>query len=213
MRPTRVLIADDHEVVREGILALLQAEPGIRVCGEATNGHEAISKTLRLKPDVVVLDIGLPEISGLAAARRISVDAPKTQILIFTLHDSEQVLREVIESGARGYVLKSDAGRDLLRAIRALSRGTTFFSPRVSEAMLLELRGRSTRGDAASLTRREREVLVLLAEGRSNRQVASLLGISPKTVDTHRTSLMRKLGFHSVHDLIHYAIRQGLIQA
>lgn len=117
-------------------------------------------------------------------------------------------MREVLASGARGYVLKSDAGRDLLRAIRALSRGTTFFSARVSEAMLLELRGRSTRGDASSLTRREREILVLLAEGRSNLQVASMLGISPKTIDT-RTSLMRKLGLHSVHELI----RQGLVQA
>ena len=213
MRPTRVLVADDHEVVREGILALLQAEPGIRICGEATNGPDAISKTLRLKPDVVVLDIGLPGISGLTAARRISAEAPNTKILIFTLHDSEQVLKEVLASGARGYVLKSDAGRDLLRAIRALSTGTTFFSSQVSEAMLLELRGRSTHGDASSLTRREREVLVLLAEGRSNKQVASMLGISPKTIDTHRTSLMRKLGFHSVHDLIRYAIRQGLIQA
>lgn len=213
MRPIRVLIADDHEVVREGILALLRVEPRIRVCGEATNGREAVTKALKQKPDVVVMDIGLPEISGLAAARRISADAPNTRILIFTLHDSQQVLREVLESGARGYVLKSDAGRDLLRAVRALSRGTTFFSPRVSGAMLRQLSGRSTRGDASPLTRREREVLMLVAEGRSNRQVASMLGISPKTIDTHRTSLMRKLGFHTVHDVVRYAIRQGLIRA
>ncbi len=216
MKRTRVLVVDDHQIVREGIVALLRAEPSVVVCGEAGDGESAVAKALTLRPDLVILDLGLPDVGGLEVARRIREQVPGARILIFTLHDSGPLVADIVASGAQGYVLKSDASRDLLDAVRALRDGRCFFSSKISEALVSERKGVETGGAPSAptdpLTKRERQVLTLLAEGRTNKQVALLLGISPKTVDAHRTNLMRKLGLHSIHQLVRHAIREGLIQ-
>lgn len=215
MSPVRVLVADDHEVVRQGVRALLQAEPGFWVCGEARDGREAVEKARQLKPDIVILDIGMPELNGLEAARQILSELPRTEVLILTLHESEQLVREVLAAGARGYVLKSDAGRDLLVAVNALRRHKPFFTSRVSEIVLKDLRrpcGGPSHASHPSLTPREHQILILLAGGKCSREVAAALGIRLKTVETHRANLMRKLGLHSIGDLVRYAIRNRLIE-
>jgi len=213
MSPVRVLVADDHEVVRQGVRALLEAEPGVQVCGEAADGREALDKARQLKPDIVILDIGMPELNGLEATRQILSELPRTEVLILTLHESEQLVREVLAAGARGYVLKSDAGRDLLVAVNALRRHKPFFTSRVSEIVLRDVR-RPPGGPepAPSLTPRERQILILLAGGKCGREVAAALGIRLKTVETHRANLMRKLGLHSIGELVRYAIRNRLIE-
>ncbi|MGZ6144346.1 MAG: response regulator, partial [Myxococcales bacterium] len=215
---TRVLIADDHEVVRKGLRALLESEPGLEVVGEAGNGREAVERAVAMKPDVVVLDIGMPELNGLEATRRIVKAAPRTEVLILTVYESEEVIREVLRAGARGYVLKSDAGRLLLTALEAVSAHKPFFTSRVSELVLAgflsgEVRPSDDTPPGAPLTPREREVLQLLAEGKTNKEVAAALGIGLKTVETHRMNLMAKLGLHSVVDLVRYAIRNGIVAA
>jgi DNA-binding NarL/FixJ family response regulator len=215
----RILIADDHEVVRKGLRSLLEGEGSLEVVGEASNGREAVEKTVALKPDVVVLDIGMPELNGLEATRQIVKAAPRTEVLILTVFETEEVIREVLRAGARGYVLKSDAGRLLLSAIEAVSQHKPFFTSRVSELVLAGfLSGDQVRPDnehppGAPLTPREREVLQLLAEGKTNKEVAAALGIGLKTVETHRMNLMAKLGLHSVVDLVRYAIRNGIVAA
>ena len=213
MSPVRVLVADDHEVVRQGVRALLEAEPGVQVCGEAADGREALEKARQLKPDIVILDIGMPELNGLEATRQILSELPRTEVLILTLHESEQLVREVLAAGARGYVLKSDAGRDILVAVNALRRHKPFFTSRVSEIVLRDVR-RPPGGPepAPSLTPRERQILVLVAGGKCNREVAAALGIRRKTVETHRTNFMRKLGLHSIGELVRHAIRNRLIE-
>jgi DNA-binding NarL/FixJ family response regulator len=219
MNPTRILIADDHEVVRKGLRSLLESEPGLEVVGEASNGREAVEKAIASKPDVVVLDIGMPELNGLEATRRIVKATPRTEVLILTVYETEEVIREVLRAGARGYVLKSDAGRLLLTAMEAVSNHKPFFTSRVSELVLAGfLSGDQVKSDDDSppgtpLTPREREVLQLLAEGRTNKEVAAALGIGLKTVETHRMNLMAKLGLHSVVDLVRYAIRNGIVAA
>lgn len=218
MNHTRVLIADDHEVVRKGLRSLLESEPGLEVVGEASNGREAVEAAVAAKPDVVVLDIGMPELNGLEATRRIVKAAPRTEVLILTVYESEEVIREVLRAGARGYVLKSDAGRLLLSAVEAVSAHKPFFTSRVSELVLAGfLSGDVKPSDEAPpgtpLTPREREVLQLLAEGKTNKEVAAALGIGLKTVETHRMNLMAKLGLHSVVDLVRYAIRNGIVAA
>jgi DNA-binding NarL/FixJ family response regulator len=218
MNHTRVLIADDHEVVRKGLRSLLESEPGLEVVGEASNGREAVERAVAAKPDVVVLDIGMPELNGLEATRRIVKAAPRTEVLILTVYESEEVIREVLRAGARGYVLKSDAGRLLLTALEAVSAHKPFFTSRVSELVLAGfLSGDVKPSDEAPpgtpLTPREREVLQLLAEGKTNKEVAAALGIGLKTVETHRMNLMAKLGLHSVVDLVRYAIRNGIVAA
>jgi DNA-binding NarL/FixJ family response regulator len=196
----------------------LQAQPGWEICGEAATGREAVEKAQALKPDVVVLDITMPELNGLEAARRILRAAPRTQVLILTMHDSDEVVHEVLEAGARGYVLKSDAGRDLVAAVEALGEGRPFFTPRVAELVLsgylhgaVEPAKRTT--PRSLLTSRERELLQLLAEGKSNKEAATALSISVKTVETHRANIMRKLNLHSISDLVHYAVRNRIISA
>jgi DNA-binding NarL/FixJ family response regulator len=215
MKTVRILVADDHEIVRRGVKALLEARSGWEVCDEAVDGREAVEKTVRSRPDVVILDIGMPGLNGLEAARRIRKEAPGSQILILTMHDSEQVVQEVLAAGARGYVLKSDAGRDLVQAVEALSNHKTFFTPSVTEMVLQTYLGGGTgaveSGESALLTPREREVIQLLAEGRSNRDVADILRISVRTAETHRTNIMRKLDCHSLSDLTRYAIRNNII--
>jgi len=208
-----ILIADDHEVARRGVRAILESQPGWVVCGEASTGRDAIEQARQLRPDVVILDIGMPELNGLDAARRIRKEVPHAEVLILTMHDSEQVIREVLDAGARGYVLKSDAGRDLVAAVEALRIHKPFFSSRVNELVLT----RYLQGDSAGapprspLTPREREVMQLLAEGNSNKVVATILGISIKTAETHRTNILRKLDLHSMSEVVRYAIRNNLI--
>jgi DNA-binding NarL/FixJ family response regulator len=212
---TRILVADDHDVVRQGVRALLEGQPGFEVCGEAVDGRQAVEQALRLKPDLVVLDIGMPDMNGLEAARRILEVLPATEVLILTMHESDQLIREVVRAGARGYVLKSDAGRTLVAAVEALQEHKPFLTSRVSEIVLEEYRHGPPPEPASGsgLTPREREIVKLIAEGHSGRQVAAILGISAKTVETHRTNVMRKLDVHSVTDLVRYAIRNNLVTA
>jgi DNA-binding NarL/FixJ family response regulator len=213
----RILVADDHEVVRRGLCALLQAQPDWQICGEAADGREALEKAQKLKPDVVILDIGMPSLNGLEATRQILKLNPQTRILILTLHDSDQVIREVLNAGARGFLLKSDAARDLVAAVEALRRDKTYFTSKVA-AMVLEgflkqgtpssMAAAPTRG---RLTPREREIVQLLAEGKSTKEVAVALGLSVKTAETHRSNIMRKLELHSVSDLVLYAVRNNIV--
>lgn len=218
----RILIADDHELARNGIRALLESHPGWEVCGEAKDGRETVELAAGLRPDIVLLDIGMPNLNGLEAARQILTISPEVAILILTMHDSDNVVREVLRAGARGYLLKSDAGRDLVAAVEALQLQRTFFTTRVSQMVLdgyLDRHSRSlgviSRDDGRSensLTSREREVIQLLAEGKTSKEVAVTLNLSVKTAETHRTNLMRKLGLHSVADLTRYAVRNGIVQ-
>jgi DNA-binding NarL/FixJ family response regulator len=214
----RILIADDHELARNGIRSVLESHPGWEVCGEAKDGRESVELAAASKPDVVLLDIGMPNLNGLEAARQILAVAPDTAILILTMHDSDSVIREVLRAGARGFLLKTDAGRDLVAAVEALQRQRTFFTTRVSQMVLdgyLDRQGktpdikRDFTGDV--LTSREREVIQLLAEGKTSKEVAVALNLSVKTAETHRTNLMRKLGLHSVADLTRYAVRNGIV--
>jgi DNA-binding NarL/FixJ family response regulator len=215
----RILIADDHELARNGIRALLETHPGWEVCGEAKDGRESVELAAATNPDVVLLDIGMPNLNGLEAARQILMVAPDTAILILTMHDSDNVIREVLRAGARGFILKTDAGRDLVAAVEALQRQRTFFTTRVSQMVLDGFLDRQSKTPEARremagdvLTSREREVIQLLAEGKTSKEVAVALNLSVKTAETHRTNLMRKLGLHSVADLTRYAVRNGIVQ-
>ncbi len=212
----RILVADDHQVVRTGLRTLLESKTGWEVCGEATQGREAVQKAAELKPDVAVLDIAMPILNGVEATRQIRKLSPDTAVLILSMHDSELLVREVLEAGAKGYILKDDADRNLLAAVEALSRQKTYLSPRVAEAFA---KGGSPADPSVSpdrprsrLTPREREVVQLLAEGKSNKEVAQYLGISVKTAETHRANIMLKLNFHSVTELVRYAVRNQIIQ-
>ncbi|HZS49776.1 MAG TPA: response regulator transcription factor [Bryobacterales bacterium] len=209
----RILVADDHEVVRRGVRSLLEDQPGWSVAGEAQNGREAVEKAKELKPDVVLIDISMPELNGLEATRQILKAVPRTEVLILTRHDSEELAHEVLAAGARGYVLKSDAGRNLVAALDAVSQHKPFLTSTVSE-MVLDgyLRNREEERAPRSLTPREREIVQLLAEGKSNKEVATTLNISVKTVETHRAKVMQKLNFRSITELIHYAVRNRIIQ-
>lgn len=212
----RMLIADDHELVRHGIRALLQAHRGWKVVGEAADGTEAAEKARKLKPDIAILDIGMPQMDGLEAARLIRESAPKTRVLILTLHESEQMVRRVLETGARGYVLKSDLAAHLVKAVKNISRGIFYLTPKVSEIaleVLLRSADESKQGERLQPqpTLRENQVMRLLAEGKSNKEIATALGIAVRTVETHRAKVMSKLGFHSLTELVHYAIRKKMV--
>lgn len=214
----RILVADDHEVVRRGLCALLQGQPDWEVCGEAGDGREALDKTQKLKPDVVILDIGMPSLNGLEATRQILKTMPHTKVLILTLHDSDQVVREVLNAGARGFLLKSDAARDLVAAVEALRRDKTYFTSKVAAMVLEGYLKNGTPGIQPTapqtrnrLTPREREIVQLLAEGKSTKEVAVALGLSVKTAETHRSNIMRKLELHSVSDLVLYAVRNNIV--
>ena len=213
MTPVRILIADDHEVVRQGVRALLEAEPGWVVCGEATSGREAVAKAVELRPDVVVLDVSMPELNGLEATRQIRSVVP-SKILILTVHESEQVVTEVVDAGAHGYVLKTDAGRTLVKAIRALLQHQGFFTERVRTLATGPAgpRGAAARQGSSRLTPRQREVLQLLVEGKSNKEIGVTLGMTTKTAETHRTQIMAKLNLHSMSALVRYAVRNRIIE-
>lgn len=215
MATLRILVADDHEIVRQGICALLQAHPGWEVCAQAADGREAVESTAQLKPDVAILDIGMPNLNGLNATRQILQENPQTKVLILTIYESEQVLREVLGVGAHAYLLKSDAGRDLITAIEALQANKPFFSSKAGDVMLENFRKSKTRPSGKVkevLTIREREVVQLLAEGKTTKEVAVALGLSVKTAETHRSNVMRKLNLHSVSELVLYAVRNNIVQ-
>jgi DNA-binding NarL/FixJ family response regulator len=216
----RILIADDHDIVRRGLKQLLTSHPGWQVCAEARNGREAVSLSEEHKPDIVVIDIGMPDLNGLEAARRIRKAQPKIGIIILTLHFSDQLVKEIVEAGARAYVMKADADRDLVNAVEALANHRTFFTARAAEMLLTDFSDRisATSGQTPAsprsrLTSREREIVQLLAEGKSSKEVAAVLGISVKTAETHRANIMRKLQVHSVSELVRYAIKNGIIEA
>jgi DNA-binding NarL/FixJ family response regulator len=220
MAPFRILLADDHEVVRAGLRALLEEQQGWEVVAEAVDGREAVEKATKLKPDVVVIDIAMPSLNGLEAVRQIVKAVPNCRVLVLTMYDSDPLIQQVLQAGARGYLLKSDAGRDLVSAIDALRRNKTFFTPKVSQMVLEGYLDKSPKekepqGEAESLrlTSRQREIVQLLAEGKSSKEVAAVLGLSVKTAETHRANIMRKLDCHSVTELVRYAIRNHIIAA
>ena len=215
MPKIRTVIADDHEIVRHGLKTLLENE-GCEVVAQYSTGREAVEGTTKLAPDVVVIDISMPDLNGIEATQQIAKQVPDTKVVVLTMHDSEELARKVLEAGARGFVLKSDAVRDLASAVRTVVSGKPFFSGKISEMLLRGyLEGsRKTEAEAIpALTPREREVVQLLAEGKSSKEVASILGTSPATVETQRAKIMQKLDLHSVTDLVRYAIRNHIIQA
>lgn len=217
-RPARILIADDHDVVRRGLRAVLEAA-GHKVCAEASTGREALAAARKTAPDVVVLDVSMPDMNGLEAAARIREAVPDAEVLVLTAHDAEEVVRGALEAGARGYLLKSDAGADLVSAVEDLLKHRPHFTTRVAEMVLEGYLGSGAATTPAAavreprLTPREREILQLLAEGRTTKQVALTLSISVKTVETHRSNLMRSLGLESISDLVRYAVRNRIIEA
>jgi DNA-binding NarL/FixJ family response regulator len=220
MAAFRILLADDHEVVRAGLRALLEEQSGWEVVAEAGDGRDAVEKASKLKPDVVVIDIAMPSLNGLEAVRQIVKAVPNTKVLVLTMYDSDPLIQQVLQAGARGYLLKSDAGRDLVSAIDALRRNKTFFTPKVSQMVLEGYLDKSPREKEAEdepeslrLTSRQREIVQLLAEGKSSKEVAAVLGLSVKTAETHRANIMRKLDCHSVTELVRYAIRNHIIAA
>jgi DNA-binding NarL/FixJ family response regulator len=212
----RILIADDHEVVRAGLRQLLIERKGWEVCGEANTGRQAVTLALETKPDVVVMDIAMPELNGLEAARQIRKSLPKTEIVMLTLHLSDQLAYEIINAGIRGYVLKSDANRDLVSAVEALGMHRPFFTAKVSEMMMDGLRRDKPRENVVDvrgrLTSRQREIVQLLAEGKTSKEVAVALNISVKTAETHRANIMRRLELHSVSELVRYAVKNQIIE-
>jgi DNA-binding NarL/FixJ family response regulator len=207
----RILVADDHDILRKGLRFLLTEHPGWSVCGEARNGREAVELTSALKPDIVILDLELPELNGIEATQQIKRQLPKTEVLIFTMHDRENLIAESLRAGARGYVLKSDSEEKLIEGIHALAKHLPFFSTTASETLLEHLLKAAGSEEASVLTNRERDIVQLLSKGKSNKQVASHLQISVKTVETHRSAIMRKLGLKSVAELVRYAIRNNII--
>jgi DNA-binding NarL/FixJ family response regulator len=219
MGALRILIADDHDLMRRGLKSLIEAHAGWEIVAEAHTGAEAAAKAEELKPDIAILDISMPELNGLEAARRIRKISPRTEILILSVHYSDRLIRDILEAGVRGYVVKSDSDRDLVIAIEALANHTPFLTPQATEVMLSGLsgaRGASpTDPDALKerLTSREREIVQLLSEGKSSKEAASVLGISIKTAETHRANIMRKLGIHSVSELVRYAVRNQIVEA
>lgn len=217
MRPLRILIADDHDLVRRGVKALLQAHEGWQICGEANTGREAVAKAEELKPDIAILDISMPDLNGLEAARRIRKINPATEVLILSMHYSDQLIREIVDAGIRGYIVKSDSDRDLIIAVETLAKHQPFFTPRATEVILSNFnaggRVTGTPGSVSErLTSREREIVQLLAEGKTSKEIASSLNLSVKTVETHRANIMRKLDLHNLSDLVRYAVRNQIVE-
>ena len=217
MKPYRILIADDHEIVRRGLRVLLQNRDGWEICGEASDGMDAVSKVLQLKPDLAILDIKMPKLNGLEATRQIVQHEPQTTVLVLTIDESEHVFREAVKAGAKGFLHKSEAARSLKDAVEALQRGQQFVT---SQNWDRPIEGRMHDRNPAGLievgrnrlTPRELEIVQLLAEGKTSKEVSALLGISVKTTETHRSNIMRKLNFHSVSQLVMYAVRNNLLR-
>jgi two-component system, NarL family, response regulator NreC len=209
----RVLLADDHTIVRQGLIEILKRSPEIEVVVEAADGAEATEKALKLKPDVVVLDVSMPRLNGIEAARRIHEALPSVRILVLTMQDDEEYVLKMVRAGASGYLLKDGAASELIEGIRSLKAGKTHFGPHASRALAeaYQRRDRAAEDPYGSLTNREREIFQLVVEGKTNAQIAATLFISPKTVDNHRTRLMEKLGVHSTAELVRYAAKHKLL--
>lgn len=211
----RITLADDHTLVREGLRKIIEAQPGWEVISEAADGREAVSQALELKPDVVIVDLAMPQLSGVDAIQQIVRRLPATRVLVLSMHADEVYVTRALRAGAHGYLLKDSAGTDLLRAVTALCQNKSYFSPAVSRVMLddyvrqLSERGITDRYD--TLSEREREVFQLIAEGRVNKEIAEILGLSPSTVETHRSRIMEKLAVHSAVEIVLYAVRKGII--
>jgi DNA-binding NarL/FixJ family response regulator len=218
VKKLRILLADDHALVRRGARGVLNSLQGWRVVGEATNGREAVEKAIKLKPDLAVVDIGMPELDGVDVTRQIREAVPDAKVLVLTMHESDQMVQRALDAGAHGYILKSDLTECLVKAVKAVSEGKRFLTPKVSEIVLegfLKTKGQHQQGgDAgARTTPRELEIIRLLAHGKSNKEIAAELGIAVRTAETHRAKIMLKLGLHSLAELIHYAMRNGIVSA
>ena len=217
VKPFRILVADDHDLMRRGIKTLLESHEGWEVCGEAKTGREAVDQVEELKPDIIILDISMPDLNGVEAARRIRKASANTEILILSMHYSDQLIREIVDAGVRGYIMKSDSDRDLINAVESLAKHKPFFTSHATEVILNNFN--ATRPAIAipelinkRLTSREREIVQLLAEGKSSKEVAVALNISVKTAETHRANIMRKLELHSVSELVRYAVKNQIIE-
>jgi len=212
---TKVLVADDHTIVREGLLSLLREQPDIAVVGAAANGREALEKAQRSFPDVVVMDIAMPLLNGIETARQLRDLLPRTKVIVLTMYADDAYVLQALQAGVRGYLLKKAAAAELLEAIRAVERGEFYLSSEISHVLVERYlsSGSSAAEAAVALSDRERQILQMIAEGHTNRQIAAALGITPKTVDTHRTRLMTKLDIHDTPGLVRYAIRKGIVRA
>ena len=217
MKTLRILLADDHKIVRQGTRALLSRIPEWEIIGEAGNGREAVALSAQLKPNIVILDIAMPELNGLDATRQIKKNSPETEVLIFTGQVTEELVHDVFSSGARSYIVKTDAPDQLIDAVKALSQHKPFFTSRISEIVFAryfqEQNELESTPEKSRITDREREIVQLLSEGKSNKEVADILGISVKTAETHRAAIMRKLSLKSFSDMVRYAIRNKIIEA
>jgi DNA-binding NarL/FixJ family response regulator len=219
MKKTRILLVDDHHVVRRGVAGVIgDARPEWEVCGEASTGREAVAAAASLKPDVVVMDISMPDMNGLEATREILKNNPGIEVLILSVHESDQIVHDVLAAGARGYILKQDAGTDLIAALEAVRQHRLFFTARVSEVVLSGYLGRAgaeAPADAhfSRLSPRELQIVQLVAESKSNKEVSNILHLSVKTVESHRAHIMEKLGLHSVTELVRYAIRNNIVES
>ena len=213
--PIRILLADDHTILRKGLRLLLEREAEFAVISEASNGREAVDAVRRDTPDVVIMDIAMPSMNGIEATKRISQDFPKTAVIILSVHSDEAYVLRALKSGARGYLLKDSAECDLIQAVRAVASGKAYFSPAVSKILaddyVRQVREQGVDDPYDLLTARERELLQLIAELKATKDIAELLGLSPHTVDTHRSNLMQKLNIHSIPEVILYAVRRGVI--
>lgn len=215
MDKIKVLVTEDHVIVREGLRAILDSQPDIQVVGEATNGLEAVQKTDEAKPDIILMDISMPEMNGLDATRRIKQAHPEVKILALTMHEGDEYFFEVLQAGASGYFVKGGSSAELLGALRALAGGDVYISPIMTKKLLSDYLRRAKTGQDkevyTGLTGREKEILKLVAEGRNNQEIAEKLFLSPSTVQTHRANIMAKLGLHSRTELVKYALRHGMI--
>lgn len=215
MKRLRILIADDHGLVRRGVREVLNSRQGWRVVGEAANGREALQKAIDLKPNVAVIDLGMPDLDGIEVTRQVREAVPEIKVLVLTMHDSDQMVRRALEAGAHGYLLKSDLTDSLPKAVKAISEGKRFFTPEVSEIVLEGFLKKKDRhhvmeGKGTRTTPRETEIMSLLAAGKTNKEIAALLHITVRTVETHRSKIMLKLGIHSLAELIHYVLDHGI---
>jgi DNA-binding NarL/FixJ family response regulator len=210
MKRTRILLADDHAVVRQGFKMILSAQTDMEIVGEAANGREAVELAQQLHPDVVVMDVAMPELNGIEATRRLIAENPHTRVIALSMHKDSVYVREILRAGARGYLLKDSGAGDLVTAIRAVANGESYLSPAVSNAVLDDYR-RHVTNPIDLLTSREREVLQMLAEGKTNKEIAVILNLSVYTVDAHRGRIMEKLNLHSINELVRFAVRNGLI--
>jgi two-component system, NarL family, response regulator NreC len=206
----KILLADDHALVRHGFRMILAAQPDMEIAGEAGNGREAVELAQKLKPDVVVMDVTMPELNGIEATRRLIELSPRTRVLALSMHKDAVYVREILRAGARGYLLKDSADADLLAAVRAVAKGEGYLSPGVSDAVLSDYR-RHVTDPLDLLTTREREVLQMIAEGKTNKEIATSLKLSVYTIEAHRGRLMEKLNLHSTGELVRFAVRSGLI--